>query len=105
MQWSVVNSLDHADRRDFLAYVAKSCLGVTAAVGSGLFTGTGTVLAAPKGAVKNVIYLRMTGAMTHIDTFDTKPGKEEGGETKPIQTATPGIQIGEHLPLLAKQTG
>ncbi len=105
MQWSLVNSLDQADRRDFLAYIARSCLGVTAAgVGSGLFTGAGTVLAAPTGAAKNVIYLRMTGAMTHIDTFDPKPGKPEGGETKPIQTATPGIQIGEHLPLLAKQT-
>ena len=49
----------------------------------------------------NIIYLTMRGAMTHIDTFDPKPGRAEQGETKTIQTKTPGILFGEHLPQLA----
>ncbi len=47
---------------------------------------------APIGKAKNVIILRMRGAMTHIDTFDPKPGKEEQGETKVIPTKTAGVQ-------------
>jgi hypothetical protein len=49
----------------------------------------------------NLIFLMMRGAMSHLDTFDPKPGREEQGETKPIQTKTPGILFGEHLPQLA----
>lgn len=95
-------ALDQTGRREFLFRMARTCLGVTAAGYGASWLPGGAVLAAPQGVVKNVIYLRMTGAMTHIDTFDPKPGKEEGGETKAIATATPGLQIGEHLPKLAK---
>jgi len=31
----------------------------------------------------SVIFLQMRGAMSHLDTFDPKPGREEQGETKP----------------------
>ena len=54
---------------------------------------------APAGI--NVIYLMMRGAMSHIDTFDPKPGREEQGETRAIATKVPGVQFGEHLPRLA----
>jgi hypothetical protein len=37
-----------------------------------------------------------------MDTFDLKPDHENGGEFKPIATASPGLQISEHLPKLAK---
>ena len=44
--------------------------------------------------------------MSHLETWDPKPAApaEIRGEFVPIQTATPGIQIGEHMPLLARQT-
>lgn len=44
--------------------------------------------------------------MSHLDTWDLKPDapKEVRGPFRPIATNTPGIQISEHLPLLAKQT-
>jgi hypothetical protein len=44
--------------------------------------------------------------MSHHDTWDPKPNAplEIRGEFAPIPTATPGIQISEHLPLLARQT-
>ena len=44
----------------------------------------------------------MDGGPTHKDTFDLKPGHANGGPFKPIDTATPGIQISEHLPQIAK---
>lgn len=55
-----------------------------------------------KATAQHVIYLCMTGAMTHIDTFDLKPGRETQGETKGIATKVPGMQFGETLPKLAK---
>jgi len=87
-------------RRAMLGRIARASLGVT--VLDGL---TGALEAAErttraKGGV-NVIYLMMRGAMSHLDTFDPKPGREEQGETKAIQTKTPGLLFGEHLPKLA----
>jgi hypothetical protein len=43
----------------------------------------------------------MRGAMSHLDTFDPKPGREEQGETGVIQTKTPGIVFGESMKKLA----
>lgn len=48
------------------------------------------------------ILLWMTGGPSQIDTFDPKPDHANGGQFKPIDTSVPGIQIGEHLPRLAK---
>ena len=52
---------------------------------------------------KSVIVVFLTGAASHIDTFDPKPDApvEIRGEFKPIATKIPGIQFSEHLPLLA----
>ncbi len=46
----------------------------------------------------------MRGAMSHLDTFDPKPGREVQGETKPIKTKTPGVQFGESLEKLASMS-
>jgi hypothetical protein len=52
---------------------------------------------------KSLIILYLTGAASHIDTFDMKPDgpPEIRGQFKPIATMVPGIQICEHLPRLA----
>jgi hypothetical protein len=52
---------------------------------------------------KSVIIVFLTGGLSHIDSFDMKPDAPEGirGEFRPIDTAVPGIQYCEHLPLLA----
>jgi hypothetical protein len=55
------------------------------------------------GAAKHVIYLYMNGGMTHLDTFDTKPGHENQGETKTINTSVDDIKISALLPRLAAQ--
>ena len=89
-------------RRAVFGRIARTTLGVTLldAIGGNL-----TAAAAASGkAGTNLIILSMRGAMSHLDTFDPKPGREEQGETKPIQTKTPGVLFGEHLPKLAQQS-
>jgi hypothetical protein len=87
-------------RRTVLGTIARTTLGV------GLLPALSGRLeaaaaAGAKGRVKNIIYLMMQGAMSHLDTFDPKPGREEQGETKPIKTKTPGVLFGERLEKLA----
>ncbi len=52
---------------------------------------------------KSVIMIWMRGGPSHIDSFDMKPHApaEVRGEFQPISTNVPGIQICEHMPLLA----
>jgi hypothetical protein len=58
------------------------------------------------GTAKSVIQIWMWGGPSHVDTFDPKPdaGSDFSGPLNhPIGTSVPGMQIGELLPLLAKQ--
>jgi hypothetical protein len=50
-----------------------------------------------------MIVVFLSGGLSHIDSFDMKPGAPEGirGEFQPIDTAAPGVRICEHLPGLA----
>jgi uncharacterized protein (DUF1501 family) len=52
---------------------------------------------------KSVILIFLTGAPSHLDTFDLKPEAplEVRGSFKPIATRAPGVQLCEHLPRLA----
>ncbi|MFP6763542.1 MAG: DUF1501 domain-containing protein, partial [Planctomycetaceae bacterium] len=86
-------------RRQFMQTMAKSCLGVSFLPGL-----AGLAEAQSRGAKpRQVIYLFMTGAMSHLDTFDPKPkNKEVQGETGVISSRTPGMQLSEHLSGLAK---
>src|SRR5260370_40126480 len=53
-----------------------------------------------------VIFLFLTGGASQHDTFDMKPHGpvDFKGEFSPIATRTPGIQICEHLPMLAQRS-
>jgi hypothetical protein len=55
---------------------------------------------------RSVIFVFLTGGLSHLDSFDLKPDAPDTvrGEFKPIATKTPGIQICEHLPLLAERS-
>ena len=89
---------DHEiSRRRLMETTARSLLGVSIlpAVNSW------AAAQAPGGKTRRLIYLFMHGAMSHIDTFDPKPGTKAQGPTKTIKTKIPGIQFGEHLPKLA----
>ncbi|HJT76641.1 MAG TPA: DUF1501 domain-containing protein [Gemmataceae bacterium] len=56
------------------------------------------------GKAKSVILLYLLGGAPTQDMFDMKPAApvEVRGEFKPIATNVPGIQICEHLPLMAR---
>ncbi|HEY3788880.1 MAG TPA: DUF1501 domain-containing protein [Urbifossiella sp.] len=56
-----------------------------------------------KQAPKSVIVVFLTGAMSHIDTFDPKPDavSEVRGQYGVINTKVPGYQVGELLPKMA----
>lgn len=58
------------------------------------------------GRAKRCLFLFMWGGPAHQDTWDLKPQapREIRGEFQPISTVVPGIQIGEHFPLLAQRT-
>jgi uncharacterized protein (DUF1501 family) len=52
---------------------------------------------------RSLILVFLTGAPSHLDTFDPKPDAppEARGEFRPIATKVPGLHICEHLPRLA----
>ena len=52
---------------------------------------------------RSVVLLWMTGGPSQLDTFDPKPGHENGGEFAAIDTAVPGVKIAEHLPGIAQR--
>ncbi len=103
------NKLSELSRRDFLTRTARTCFGLSiAGSASRLFSPQAlaadpAVVNAGGGKAKHVIYLYMSGGMTHIDTFDPKPGApaEIRGSTEAIKTNVDGIQLGHCLPLLA----
>ncbi|MDH4444989.1 MAG: DUF1501 domain-containing protein [Akkermansiaceae bacterium] len=90
---------DELTRRQFVTNAARAYLGVH------LFPMLGGTLAsaAPEaalkgGTAKSVIYLYMSGGMSHIDTFDPKPKKKEVmGKTEAIPTKADGVMIGHYL--------
>jgi hypothetical protein len=55
---------------------------------------------------RTCIYIFLSGGLAQQDSFDPKPDAPENirGDFKPIATATPGISICEHLPLLAQRS-
>ena len=94
---------DPVSRRSIIGRLARATLGVT--LFDTLAARMAGAAAAPAGTGdRSVIFLTMRGAMSHLDTFDPKPGRDEQGETKTIQTATPGVLFGEHLPRLAARS-
>ena len=50
---------------------------------------------------RSCILLWMNGGPSTIDLWDLKPGHENGGPYKEINTTAPGLKIGEHLPKIA----
>ncbi len=45
----------------------------------------------------------MSGGPSQLDTFDPKTNSSNAGEFRSIRTSVPGIQISEHLPLIARE--
>lgn len=58
------------------------------------------------GRARSCIYIFLSGGLAQHESFDLKPDAPDGirGEFRPAATATPGIQICEHLPGLARRS-
>jgi hypothetical protein len=91
-------------RRHFLQVGASSLLGIGL---TDVFAGraASSPATAQHARAKSVILVLLTGGASHHDTLDMKPDApaEIRGEFSPIATAVPGVQICEHLPLLARR--
>jgi len=55
---------------------------------------------------KSCIFIFLSGGLSQHESFDLKPNAsaEVRGEFDPIATQTPGVQISEHLPMLAQRS-
>ncbi len=97
-----VRDCEGVSRREFMQIGSAGFLGLTL---------PGLLAAQKAGASDSdnemsIIVVFLWGGPPHQDTFDMKPDApaQFRGEFKPIPTKTPGIQICEHLPMLAKIT-
>jgi hypothetical protein len=95
--------LDGLSRRRFVEFAAKSALGVSLLPSLDRAVNAAQVANTCRGESQALIYLFMNGGMTHLDTFDLKPGHENQGETKGIATNVAGLQLSQFLPTLATQ--
>jgi hypothetical protein len=59
-----------------------------------------------RGTARTCIYIFLSGGLSQHDSFDLKPHAPDTirGEFQPISTRTPGIEICEHLPMLAERS-
>jgi uncharacterized protein (DUF1501 family) len=83
-------------------------VGYTGLLGIGLSSlltrpGAGAEATRQRKGGKSLILVFLTGAASHLDTFDMKPDAppEMRGEFHPIATRLPGVHVCEHLPRLA----
>ncbi|QOV91219.1 DUF1501 domain-containing protein [Humisphaera borealis] len=87
-------------RRTFVERFAQAAFGVTLLPA---FGGLRAAEPAIGGKAKSVIFLYMRGGISHIDTFDPKPGKPEMAGVNAIKTSADGVQISEWFPRMARQ--
>ena len=103
---STLNQFDEPSRRQFMSGVAKTFLGVGLLPGASAFAAGGVDRQIPlrKKPAKKIIYLYMSGGMSHLDTFDPKPeaDAEFRGNLNAIKTNADGVRISEYLPKLAR---
>ena len=107
MSKSKLTKQDELTRRQFMVTAARSYLGVTVApmlgaslAGSAL--GQSARSAGPGKVAEHVIFLNMSGGMSHLDTFDPKPkNKDVQGPVEAIATSG-DFQLSEYLPKTAE---
>jgi len=100
---------DEYSRRQFMNTAAQAFLGVTVwghtqnimAQNAGPAAAPVAGASAGRHTAKSCIYLYMSGGMTHLDTFDPKPGTNEAGPVSAIRTKADDVFLSEYFPRLA----
>ncbi len=96
-----VHTCDGVSRREFIQIGSAGFLGLTL---PGLLAAQKGMAAERADNEKSLILVFLWGGPPHQDSFDMKPEApaEIRGQFKPVKTNVPGIEICEHLPMLAK---
>jgi len=93
--------LDPASRREFMLRTAKTAFGVSVLTHfDSAFGASSPVTSGVGGKAKSVIYLYMSGGMSHIDTWDPKTGDTKGAKD-PIKTKA-GFELSGYMTEMAK---
>jgi hypothetical protein len=105
---TTLNGADELTRRAFAQQLARTCLGVATApllfeprAATAAFEGASKARQLP--TARNVIYLYMSGGMSHLDTFNAQPGTEEAGPVEHLRTSADGVLLSGYLPRTARQ--
>ena len=98
---TIHKTCDGVQRRDFLRAGALGLSGLTLSSYLRLAEAGEVKGDAP---AKAGIFINLSGGPSHMDTFDLKPDapEEYRGTFNPIKTNVSGVEICEHLPLLAQ---
>src|SRR5258707_5028929 len=96
---TIMRSANALSRRDLLRLSAAGFVGASL---SGWLEHMAEAGAKDPQRKRSCILLWMNGGPSQMDTFDLKPGHENGGHYKEIATSVPGIKISEHLPKIAR---
>lgn len=96
----MVQDLKSFSRRMFHRYAGLSLLGASSSGWLPLLADQ--VQQTGKKPLRSCILLWMSGGPSQLETFDPKPGHENGGPTKSIETTAAGIRIAENLPKVAQ---
>ena len=93
-------------RRTMLQAGSAGLLGLGINHLAALRTANAAVSSPGSGRAKSVVLIFLSGGLAQHDSFDPKPNAPDGirGEFNPIACGTPGVQICEHLPLLAQRS-
>ena len=85
------------DRRDMMRMMGLGVMGSTCAR---WLPALAAEVAFDPRRTRHCILLWMSGGPSQTDTFDMKPGHDNGGEFKEAPTKAPGLRFTEHLPKL-----
>ncbi|MCM8540363.1 MAG: DUF1501 domain-containing protein, partial [Lentisphaeraceae bacterium] len=89
-----LNKASEVSRRRFVSGAASGLLGVSYLSQYGFAEDKPAVISNVKGTAKSVIYLYMSGGMSHLDTFDIKPDNPEvRGDAGALKTKADGVRI------------
>ena len=96
---------DGHPRRDFLRVGALGTLGLSLPSLLRMQSRADAAGSSTFGRARRCILMHLFGAAPHQDTFDMKPEapREVRGEFMPIPSNVPGVEVCDHLPLLARQ--
>ncbi|WP_417376851.1 DUF1501 domain-containing protein [Gimesia maris] len=92
-------------RRQFLVASGLGFAGMSFGKPTSVKSAPQTQTAPGRKTAKSTILFFLCGGASHLDMWDMKPQAPSNyrGMFSPIQTSAPGVQLCEHLPMLAKQ--